>query len=66
MIIFLVKILEALFVVGVVGCLITIPLAGWGYASVLFEKEGGIGPTAEAGEEPSVFRRSESESKSAD
>ncbi len=66
MIVFLVKILEALFVVGVVGCLITIPLAGWGYASVLFEKEGEIAPTAEAGEESSVFSRSEPQSKSAD
>ena len=34
-----VKILEGLFVLGVVGCAVTIPMAAWGYFSVLFEKD---------------------------
>ena len=34
-----VKILEGLFVLGVIGCCITIPLAAWGYFSVLFDKD---------------------------
>ncbi len=33
------KILEVLFLIGVAGCLITIPMAGWGYFSVLLEKD---------------------------
>ncbi len=37
----LIKLLEVLFLLGVVGCLITIPLAAWGYCSVLFEKDSG-------------------------
>ena len=34
-----VKVLEALFIIGVIGCCVTIPLAAWGYFSVLFEKD---------------------------
>ena len=36
---FLVLFLQGLFIVGVVGCCITIPLAAWGYFSVLFKKD---------------------------
>lgn len=32
-------ILQGLFILGVVGCLITIPMAAWGYFSVLFQKD---------------------------
>src|SRR6185369_12848461 len=35
----LVMILQGLFIVGAVGCCITIPLAAWGYFSVLFDKD---------------------------
>ena len=34
-----VKILEAVFLIGVAGCAVTIPMAAWGYFSVLFEKD---------------------------
>lgn len=36
---YLVLFLQGLFIVGVVGCCITIPLAAWGYFSVLFKKD---------------------------
>ena len=35
----LVMILQGLFIIGVIGCSVTIPLAAWGYFSVLFEKD---------------------------
>ena len=35
----LVLILQGLFIVGAVGCCVTIPLAAWGYFSVLFQKD---------------------------
>jgi hypothetical protein len=36
---YLVLFLQGLFIVGVLGCCITIPLAAWGYFSVLFKKD---------------------------
>jgi hypothetical protein len=35
----LVLILQGLFIIGVAGCCVTIPLAAWGYFSVLFQKD---------------------------
>lgn len=35
----LVLILQGLFIVGAIGCCVTIPLAAWGYFSVLFQKD---------------------------
>ncbi len=35
----LVLILQAIFILGVIGCCVTIPLAAWGYFSVLFQKD---------------------------
>jgi hypothetical protein len=43
---YLVLFLQGLFIVGVVGCCITIPMAAWGYFSVLFQKD----PEAERGD----------------
>ena len=36
---YLVLFLQGLFIVGLVGCCITIPMAAWGYFSVLFKKD---------------------------
>jgi len=33
------RLLEALFLIGVAGCLITIPLVAWKMFSVLFERD---------------------------
>ncbi len=49
----LVVILQAVFILGVIGCCITIPLAAWGYFSVLFQKD----TEAERGEELAADRR---------
>lgn len=35
----LVLVLQGIFIVGVIGCCVTIPLAAWGYFSVLFQKD---------------------------
>lgn len=35
----IIRIVEVLFLIGVAGCLVTIPVAAWGYISVLFEKD---------------------------
>ncbi len=35
----LVVILQIVFLLGAIGCLITIPLAAWGYISVMFQKD---------------------------
>lgn len=35
----LVIILQGIFLIGVIGCCATIPLAAWGYFSVLFQKD---------------------------
>jgi hypothetical protein len=35
----LVKLLTALFAIGVAGCLITIPIVAWKFFSVLLEKD---------------------------
>ncbi len=35
----LAMILQIVFVLGLIGCAITIPLAAWGYFSVLVEKD---------------------------
>lgn len=35
----LVMILQGVFIIGVIGCCVTIPLAAWGYFSVLFHKD---------------------------
>lgn len=35
----LVVVLQVVFIIGVVGCCVTIPLAAWGYFSVLFQKD---------------------------
>lgn len=34
-----IKFLEGLFLIGVAGCLLTIPMAAWKYCSVIFEKD---------------------------
>ena len=36
---YLVLFLQGLFIVGLVGCCVTIPMAAWGYFSVLFKKD---------------------------
>ena len=45
-------ILEGLFIIGVVGCAVTIPLAAWGYFSVLFEKDSAEEVGTEAANHP--------------
>lgn len=32
-------ILQIVFILGVIGCCVTIPLAAWGYFSVLLQKD---------------------------
>lgn len=36
---YIIKFLEGLFLLGVAGCLVTIPMAAWGYFSVLLERD---------------------------
>ncbi len=49
----LVVILQMVFIVGVIGCCVTIPLAAWGYFSVLFQKDTEV----ERGEDLSADQR---------
>ncbi len=37
----LIRFVEILFLIGVIGCLVTIPVAAWGYVSVLFDRDDG-------------------------
>src|ERR1041384_1945608 len=53
----MVMILEGLFIIGVVGCAVTIPLAAWGYFSVLFEKDSAEEVGTEAANHPGARER---------
>lgn len=39
-----IRVLEVVFLIGVAGCAATIPMAAWGYCSVLFEKDTELEP----------------------
>ncbi len=48
----IVGVLEIVFIIGAIGCCITIPVAAWGYFSVLLEKDRPEELRAEEGAEP--------------
>lgn len=66
MIVTLIKIVEVLFLIGVAGCLLTIPIAGWGYFSVLFEKDVEPVPQPGVGAEAMSRSTAETQAKGAD